>query len=234
MKTYKLYLIRTGLTKANEQGLYCGSTDIPLSELGRAELVKAIESYRYPYVERVYCSPLLRATETADILYPGVETETNQNLIETSFGIYEGKSLEQLKDDDEFQKFISPNSSIIPEGAENPREFYFRCLLGAREIVLDMMKQKIGSAAVVTHASVIANILSGIAYPKKPQYDWNPPPGHGFCVMADQTLFLREPVLEVISEVPFSEHSKDYLYDDFGKDPYPEDYNWDTEEEETY
>lgn len=33
-----IYLIRHGKTEANEKRLYCGSTDLPLSEAGRAEL----------------------------------------------------------------------------------------------------------------------------------------------------------------------------------------------------
>ncbi len=227
MKTYKLYFIRTGLTEANEKGVYCGSTDIPLSKGGSSEIAKILENFEYPFVEKIYRSPLLRAQQTAEILYPGVDSEINLNLSETSFGKYEGKSFEQLKNDDEFQNFIMPNASKVPNGVEAPREFYFRSILAAQEIVTDMMKQNIHSAAIVTHASVISNILTGIAYPKKQQYDWTPPPGHGYCAVADSTLFMREPVLEVVSEIPFSEQSKDYLYDEFGKDPYPDDYDWD-------
>ena len=33
-----IYLIRHGKTEANEKHLYCGSTDLPLSEAGREEL----------------------------------------------------------------------------------------------------------------------------------------------------------------------------------------------------
>ena len=33
-----IYLIRHGKTEANEKRLYCGSTDLPLSEAGREEL----------------------------------------------------------------------------------------------------------------------------------------------------------------------------------------------------
>ena len=33
-----IYLIRHGKTEANELHLYCGSTDLPLSQSGREEL----------------------------------------------------------------------------------------------------------------------------------------------------------------------------------------------------
>ena len=35
-----IYLIRHGKTEANEKHLYCGSTDLPLSETGKEELCK--------------------------------------------------------------------------------------------------------------------------------------------------------------------------------------------------
>ena len=41
MKTFKLHLIRHGLTSGNLQGLYIGSgTDIPLCDEGRAQLAE--------------------------------------------------------------------------------------------------------------------------------------------------------------------------------------------------
>ena len=39
----KIWLIRHGMTEANERRLYCGSTDLPLSDHGREEL----KSVRY-------------------------------------------------------------------------------------------------------------------------------------------------------------------------------------------
>ena len=44
MKTFKLHLIRHGLTSGNLQGLYIGSgTDIPLCDEGRAQLAELKE-----------------------------------------------------------------------------------------------------------------------------------------------------------------------------------------------
>ena len=66
MKTFKLHLIRHGLTSGNLQGLYIGSgTDIPLCDEGRAQLAELKERFEYPQVDTVFSSPLLRAVETA-------------------------------------------------------------------------------------------------------------------------------------------------------------------------
>ena len=71
MKTFKLHLIRHGMTAGNLQGLYIGSgTDIPLCDEGRAQLNDLKERFEYPQVDTVFSSPLLRAVETANILFP--------------------------------------------------------------------------------------------------------------------------------------------------------------------
>ena len=71
MKTFKLHLIRHGMTAGNLQGLYIGSgTDLPLCDEGRAQLAELKERFEYPQVDTVFSSPLLRAVETANILFP--------------------------------------------------------------------------------------------------------------------------------------------------------------------
>ena len=71
MKTFKLHLIRHGITAGNLQGLYIGSgTDIPLCDEGRAQLADLKERFEYPQVDTVFSSPLMRAVETANILFP--------------------------------------------------------------------------------------------------------------------------------------------------------------------
>ena len=70
MKTFKLHLIRHGMTAGNLQGLYIGSgTDIPLCDEGRAQLKELKERFEYPQVDTVFSSPLVRAVETANILF---------------------------------------------------------------------------------------------------------------------------------------------------------------------
>ena len=59
MKTFKLHLIRHGVTAGNLQGLYIGSgTDIPLCDEGRAQLAELKERFEYPQVDTVFSSPI--------------------------------------------------------------------------------------------------------------------------------------------------------------------------------
>ena len=208
MKTYKLHLLRHGYTDANLNGVYCGSTDVPLCEQGERELYSLFDEATYPYAEAVYTSPLVRAKDTASILYPDCEQIVVEDLREASFGIYEGKLFSDLKNDEQFQKYISFGSDYVPEGAEPPEEFFSRCCSALVNIVKNMMTCSIHSAAVVTHAGVIFNMLAGLAYPKLSAYDWQCQPGCGFTVIADPVLFMREPVVEVMSEIPCFENSE--------------------------
>ena len=71
MKSYQLHLIRHGLTQGNLDGLYVGSgTDLPLCEQGRADLLDLRARFAYPQPDTVFCSPMRRAVETAEILFP--------------------------------------------------------------------------------------------------------------------------------------------------------------------
>ena len=61
MKTFKLHLIRHGMTAGNLQGLYIGSgTDLPLCDEGRAQLAELKERFVYPQVPRG-CPPVYGA-----------------------------------------------------------------------------------------------------------------------------------------------------------------------------
>ena len=202
MSTYKIYIIRHGITQANLDGTYCGTTDLPLCAEGFARLAGLAGKYEYPYPDVVYTSPLLRARQTANVLFPDYEHFVKDGLREASFGVYEGRRFSDLSDDADFQKWVSFGSEVTPEGAEPHEKFNRRCVETFVEIVGELMKSGTHSAAVVTHASVIANVLANIAYPKKNAYDWQCYAGCGYTVLADPILFCREPVVEVIDVVP--------------------------------
>ena len=64
MKTFKLHLIRHGMTAGNLQGLYIGSgTDIPLCDEGRAQLKELKERFEYPQVDTAVSYTHIRAHE---------------------------------------------------------------------------------------------------------------------------------------------------------------------------
>lgn len=222
MKTFKLHLIRHGYTQANLEGAYCGSTDLPLCKQGEQDLYSILEEYSYPYVETVYCSPMLRARQTASILYPEHEPVIVEDLRESSFGRFEGKKLTELRQDDEFNRWVTPGSNFRPEGVDDPEAFFKRCCEAFLWVADDMLHSGAHECALISHAGVIGNILAQFAYPKKAPYDWQSGPGCGFTVLIDPTLFLREPVVEVINTIPPYEPLEEQSYD--AEQPYEDAY----------
>lgn len=87
-----LYIIRHGITDWNEKHKLQGSTDIPLNDKGRKMASEAREKYKDINFDICYCSPLIRAVETAEILLEGrnIPIVYDDRLREMGFGIYEG------------------------------------------------------------------------------------------------------------------------------------------------
>ena len=57
---------------------------------GRAQLKTLVKDFDYPQVPLVFTSPMKRATETAEILFPGVRQIELDDLREMAFGKFEG------------------------------------------------------------------------------------------------------------------------------------------------
>ena len=177
MKYYKLHLIRHGLTEGNLKGLYIGSgSDLPLCAEGRAQLKTLKKDFGYPQVPLVFTSPMLRATQTAEILFPGVRQIELHELREMAFGKFEGKPLQQLVKDPEFAQWMDPTSRTVPQGAEE--------------------------AACVTHGGVIMNMLSQHALPFRKPEEWMTDPGAGYSVRLDAEMWMRDHLAEAYDVVP--------------------------------
>ena len=169
MKTFKLHLIRHGITAGNLQGLYIGSgTDIPLCDEGRAQLADLKERFEYPQVDTVFSSPLMRAVETANILFPNAAHQFSvHDLREAGFGVFENHPVKELVKDEDFKKWITPGSGFVPEGAEPTEAFHARCSETLLKLFEYMIRMDVTEAACVTHGGVIMSMLSQRALPSR-------------------------------------------------------------------
>ena len=170
MKTFKLHLIRHGLTSGNLQGLYIGSgTDIPLCDEGRAQLAELKERFEYPQVDTVFSSPLMRAVETANILFPNATHQFSvHDLREAGFGVFENHPVKELVKNEDFKKWITLGSGFVPEGAEPTEQFHARCSETLLKLFEYMIRMDVTEAACVTHGGVIMSMLSQRALPLPP------------------------------------------------------------------
>jgi probable phosphoglycerate mutase len=87
-----LYIMRHGKTDWNELHKLQGRTDVPLNENGCLMAINAREEYKDVHLDVCYCSPLVRAHKTAELLLEGrdVPIITDERLVEMGFGDYEG------------------------------------------------------------------------------------------------------------------------------------------------
>ncbi len=204
MKTYKIHLIRHGLTQGNFEGRYIGRTDLPLCDEGVKELEKLRDENEYPLIQKLYISPLLRAKQTADILYPEIYTEVVENLTEYDFGDFEGKTIAEIKDTEEFKNFIEPKDGIsMPPNGEKTSDFNQRCVKALEYIFGDMMQNGITSTAIITHGGVLMSLLSQMSLPRQSYYNWTTAPGKGYTVVLTPALWQRDEGFEVYCEVPY-------------------------------
>lgn len=201
MKSYKIHLVRHGLTAANEQGLYIGRTDLPLSPAGLADLLAKKQEAEYPTAKYFYTAPLTRCRQTMEVLYPGCQPEIVEPLTECDFGEWDGKSVEQLKQDDAFAAWLSGAQTTIP-GGEDTAAFQARIMAGFEAVVEDVMKKGDGDAVICTHGGVIMLIMAAYALPQADVSQWGSEPGCGFTLRVSPSLWMREPVAEAIDYVP--------------------------------
>ena len=90
-----LILVRHGRTEANAAGLLQGRLDIPLDEVGRTQAVAVAAAIGS--VERVICSSLLRAQETAAAF--AAPTHVDDRWIELDYGVFDGCKLSEVPAD---------------------------------------------------------------------------------------------------------------------------------------
>lgn len=84
--------MRHGKTDWNALHKLQGRTDIPLNDEGRAMAKDAAKEYANVHFDICFCSPLVRAKETAEILLKDRDVPViyDDRLVEMCFGIYEG------------------------------------------------------------------------------------------------------------------------------------------------
>lgn len=209
MKNYNIHLLRHGQTQANAEGRFVGSTDVELSPAGREELLQLQREYEYPTVACVYASPLKRCTQTAELLYPERLVVPVPELREYEFGPYEEKCAAEMTDDLSFMAWL--RGGLPPEGMEPLPEFEQRIRKGFETVLMDMMRRKITSAALVVHGGVIMTLLAALGLPKREPKLWMVGNGHGYTVATSSLLWSQGQLVEVFDRLPYEALDNDPL-----------------------
>ena len=164
-------MIRHGTTVANEKNLYYGATDIGVSEKGKAELAELRIKGGYPDITgcTVYTSGMVRTAETLGILYPETEYDVNEDLREMNFGRFEMRAYEELREDPEYQIWITGDfmENICPDG-ESGNMHSERAV----RAFWDIVHKTDGDVLIVSHSGTMAAIMHSL-FPDEGENRWH-------------------------------------------------------------
>ncbi len=205
MKSYNIHFIRHGEIAETHSGAYIGITDVSLSEKGRAELAELDKNYRYPYAPVLFSSPLKRCLETCEIIYPDSTPITVDELSEINFGIWEGKTAEELKNDELFNKWLSGDTSVKPPQGESSADFTRRVCLMFQKIVDGLVSTGHTEAVIVTHGGVIMTLMAVYGLPQAKPFEWACDSGCGYSIRVTPMLWQKDKVSEVYRTLPVAD-----------------------------
>lgn len=148
-----LYVIRHGQTEWNVMKKMQGSADIPLNEKGLEQALITKENLTDIKVDMIFCSPLIRAKQTAEIINSdrNLEVIFDERLRERDYGEFEGTS----KSSFDYNEFWAYTKNKSYEKAENVQVFFSRIYN-----FLDEIKERYPdkNILVVAHAGVMKAI----------------------------------------------------------------------------
>ena len=202
MKTYTLYLFRHGLTKGNYNAQYIGHTDLPLTTDSIEQLKSIKAKHHYPEVEAVFVSPLKRAVQSADIMFPKNNKIVIDNFIEYNFGEFEGHTADELKDNEAFKNWMHGDIYSAPPFGESNAQFTQRICEAFEKVINGCVSEGIQNIAIVSHAGVLMTILACYGLPEAPMAHWQMDAGYGFKLRIDPALWMRANKLEVADTAP--------------------------------
>ena len=172
-----LYLIRHGKTAANEAHLYCGSTDLPLSQNGADELRQL--HYEIPEDCVFYTSGMRRTEQTLELLFGNIPHHIDPRLREVDFGSFEMHSYEQLRTDPAYQQWLTgDNEANLPPCGESGNQMRQRVLEA-----LEQLLEKKQNAVIIAHGGTVAMMMQQL-FPEEgnSRYAWQPNPGCGYRI----------------------------------------------------
>ena len=112
-----------------------------------------------------------RTLQTAELLFPQMPYTLVRDFRETDFGLFEGKTAEELSTVSEYQAWVdSMCLAPIPQG-ESIAEFKSRCCAAFEAIMKSLPDNS--CVAFVVHGGVIMSILEAYAHPKKGFYEYH-------------------------------------------------------------
>jgi broad specificity phosphatase PhoE len=154
-----VYLARHGQTAYNAEGRFQGQQEIPLDDTGRAQAAELAERAAAYGFAALWCSPLLRARETADAVAAriGLTPCEDARLMETDSGDWTDRSFADViaEAPEAFAAFANADASFAFPGGESFAQQEVRVAAALDDVEAGELP-----ALVVCHGMVIRAALA--------------------------------------------------------------------------
>ncbi len=163
MATTRVFLIRHGATVLSAEDRFAGSTNVDLSDEGRAQAAALAQRLASEKISAVYASPLKRTRETASIISEPhrLRLETKDGLREIDHGRWEGLTRAEVEEkfEGEYQQWETDPFTFAPQGGESGLSVMARALPAIREIIVEHAG---GKVLVISHKATIRLLISSL------------------------------------------------------------------------
>ena len=193
----KIYLLRHGLTIYNTEKRYQGQRDIPLSAEGLAMLRKADFD-----TDLVYVSPLTRARQTAQVLFPTARQVQVPDLREMCFGSFEGRNYKEMEHDPDYLAWVQANCETTCPDGERKTDFCNRTCAAFSKLVDENLALGRDLMVIVAHGGTQMSVMERYAVPHKEYYQWCAPNAGGYLL--DACDWQTRHILHLIKTVQYT------------------------------
>jgi 2,3-bisphosphoglycerate-dependent phosphoglycerate mutase len=155
---HEFVLLRHAESEGNAQEYLQGQFDSPLTELGREQSVRLAARWKALGVsfDRIICSPLLRARQTAEPLIStfAAPLELDPIWAERSFGRLEGVPFTTINEMQPPVDYFDPYAAVGGTG-ESQVDLYLRACQGLQKLV----RLPAGCYLVISHGAILGKVL---------------------------------------------------------------------------
>jgi alpha-ribazole phosphatase len=188
----RVLLIRHSITIYNLEHRYQGWVDIPLCAAGKVALQPKQVWEQNP--KEVYVSPLIRARQTAEILFPEATQHVVEEFREFNFGEFDGYTYEELASHPDYQPWVDGMCMGPCPGGEDRKTYQKRTVKG----FLELMQKTSSDVVIVAHGGTQMALLSQFCPECEDYYEAQLPAGWGYDLEWDGTS------LHIIGRIDFT------------------------------